>query len=226
MKIRYYIFLLAAISLTVSCAIDNYDEPQSFLTGKVVHNGEIIPVENDQVKFRLYEPGYQLSSGFIEVTINQDGSYSSLLFNGQYKLIFEEGEGPFKSIDTISIDLKGSTEMDIEVTPYYMINNSQISNSGSTINATCSVSQIINGVDARDIERVTLFINKTQFVSGNGDENIAQSSADDISDLSNLSMLVDIPSITPTQNYVFARIGVKIVDVQDMLFTPVEKISF
>lgn len=41
-------------------------------------------------------------------------------------------------------------------------------------------------------------------------------------------MSVEIPNDPkkPDQNYIFARIGVKMVDVEDMIYTQVEKITF
>ncbi|MEJ7587860.1 MAG: DUF3823 domain-containing protein [Ferruginibacter sp.] len=80
---------------------------------------------------------------------------------------------------------------------------------------------------AKNIEYVTLFINKTQFVSG-GDYNIANAgmSGNDIVDPNNITLNVTIPDIVPTQNYVFARIGVKIENVEDLIFSPVQKLSF
>lgn len=225
MKVNYYILLLITVIVFSSCAIDNYDEPEALLTGNIVYNGEAIPVENDRVHFQLWQPGFG-KSGPINVAVYQDGSYSALLFPGDYKLIFSDGQGPFKPIDTMSVALRGSQELDIEVTPYYMIRNAQFSNTGTTVTGSCSVEQIVTGDDAKNVESVTLYINKTQFVSGNGDENIEHSSAPDLSDLSNINLSVEIPDIQPTQNYVFARIGVKIADVEDMIFTQVEKISY
>ena len=47
-----------------------------------------------------------------------------------------------------------------------------------------------------------------------------------ITDPNNISLTVAVPSITPTQNYVFARIGVKIAGVEDLLFSALKKIQF
>jgi hypothetical protein len=127
--------------------------------------------------------------------------------------------------DTILLDLNGDQNINLEVTPYYMIRNSQYNMTGSTsIEASTSLEQIITGEDAKDVERVTLYLNSTIFVSSNNDENIARGDAD-ISDLSNLSMSVDIPE-NYTKDYIFARIGVKISGVEDMIYSPVEKLSF
>jgi hypothetical protein len=75
-----------------------------------------------------------------------------------------------------------------------------------------------------------LVINSTLFVAANsGSEgSLAQVDAADISNLSNLSMSVEIPSDPkkPDQNYIFARIGVKIAGIEDMIYTQVQKIEF
>jgi hypothetical protein len=47
-----------------------------------------------------------------------------------------------------------------------------------------------------------------------------------ITDPANISLQVTIPTITPTQNYVYARVGLKIANVEDMIFSPLMKVSF
>ncbi len=68
--------------------------------------------------------------------------------------------------DTVYVNINGSQTLDIEVTPYYMIRNPQITASGGNVNATVSLEKIITDANAKDVERVTLYVNKTQFVSG------------------------------------------------------------
>ena len=109
-----------------------------------------------------------------------------------------------------------------------MIRGAQFSQSSGTVSGTCGVDQIITGANGRAVERVTLVINRTQFVDTNsgGEGSIAQVDAD-LSDLSNLSMSVDIPEDAkkPDQDYIFARIGVKVEGIEDMIYTPVEKLN-
>jgi hypothetical protein len=73
---------------------------------------------------------------------------------------------------------------------------------------------------------VSLYINKTQFVSGGDNIAATDLGGGAITDPNSISLNVTIPAITPTQNYVFARIGVKIAGVEDMIFSPVQKITF
>jgi len=83
--------------------------------------------------------------------------------------------------------------------------------------------KILAGDQGRDVESVTLFLNATTLVSNNGDYNIAQANAD-LSDLSNLDFSTAIPD-NYNDPYIFARVGVKIVGVEDLIFSPVEKIA-
>ena len=232
MKIKYIFFLFIGWSLS-SCDYDNYEAPKSSLTGNVVYQGEPINVASNEVNMELWEPGWQLRNR-IDVTMDQDGSYSASLFDAEYKLVFRQNQGPFRMVtnpvtnsDTILVNVKGATVLDIEVMPYYMIRNPQITKSGSTVNATASVEQIITDANARDIERVSLYINQTTFVDNRGNYHLAVQhlQAGDIDDLSNVSLSLPIPDLVRAQNYVYARIGVKIQGVEQMIYSPVQQLE-
>jgi hypothetical protein len=47
-----------------------------------------------------------------------------------------------------------------------------------------------------------------------------------ITDPNNISLNVNVPAISPTQAYVFARIGLKIAGVEDRIFSPVQKLTY
>jgi hypothetical protein len=59
-----------------------------------------------------------------------------------------------------------------------------------------------------------------------GGDNVASKdmAGADITDPNNISLSVTVPPITPNQNYIFARVGVKIANVEDMIFSPLQKI--
>jgi hypothetical protein len=222
----------AVIASLASCKKDNYSAPSSTLTGKIVYNGEAIQVERNQVPFQLYQYGFG-KVGAINSTFMQDGTYSAVLFDGNYKMIIPVGQGPFLSKelspgvpDSIAVTLAGSKVMDIDVVPYYMIRTPQLTGGGGKVNATFKIEKIINDVNAKDIEAVTLFINKTDFVSGVDNIASANLNGTDITDLNNVNLSVSVPAISPTQGYVFARIGLKIAGVEDRIFSPVEKITY
>jgi hypothetical protein len=218
--------------LFASCKKDNYDAPEADFTGRIVYKGEPISVQYGQVNFELWQSGFGNYSA-LNVNVSQDGTYSAKLFNGDYKLVFSPNQGPFlwkKNAagrqDSIAVNINGSKTMDIEVMPYYMIRGATLTAAAGKINAFCKLEKIITNADGKDIENVSLYINKTQFVDGSNNIATQQISGAAIADLNNLNMSVTIPGITPAQNYVFARIGVKIAGVDDLIFTPVTKIGF
>jgi hypothetical protein len=229
-NIQHLLFILL-VATTASCKKDNYAPPTSKLSGKLVYKGEAIGVEYDQVKFEVYQDGFG-KTGPISEVFAQDGSYALLLFNGDYKFIIPNGQGPFKwkqtpagAPDTTFITVNGSQQLDLEVTPYYMIRNPQIKASGGNVSGTFKIEKIITDASARDIENVSLYINKTQFVSGADNVTVKTVNGTDLTDLNNVNLSVTIPSLNPAQNYVFARIGVKIAGVEDRIFSPLVRLD-
>jgi hypothetical protein len=233
MRIKlHYIILLAGSAIILSCKKDNYEAPSSSLSGKLVYKGEGFGVEKDQVPFQIYQYGFG-KVGPIGQSFAQEGTYSALLFDGEYKLIVPNGQGPFLwkktaagNPDTLVINMNGTQVMDLEVTPYYMIRNPQIATAAGKVNATFKAEKIITDANAKNIENVGLYINRTQFVSpGNNIANTVLAGSA-ITDPNNLSLSVTIPTLTPAQNYVFARIGLKIANVEDRIFSPLVKLQF
>ncbi|MDB5013222.1 MAG: hypothetical protein JWQ25_1424 [Daejeonella sp.] len=231
-KFHYPIYLLLVI-VAASCKKDNYEAPGSTLSGQLIYNSVPIGVEVNQVPFELFQPGFG-KVGPIGSSFAQDGSYSALLFDGSYKFTIPAGQGPFMwkktasgAPDTLAITLNGSQTLNIEVTPYYLISAAQFTASAGKVNATFKAEKIItDAINAKNIERVVLYINKTQFVSG-GENNIASTelAGGAIVDPNNIALSVNVPAITPTQNYVFARIGLKVAGIEDMIFSAVSKVQ-
>lgn len=233
MKTRLKLIWITGIIAAVfsGCEYDNYDEPGSMLQGKIVYNGEAINVSYNDVNMQLWEPGWQKKYP-IDVAVAQDGSYSAMLFNGTYKLVIPAAQGPFRSklnqetnSDTILVNLKGSQTLDIEVEPYYMIRNPQFTVSGRAITGTFGAEKIVTDAGARNIERVYLYVNKTQFVDFRSNVASADIVGADLSDPDAISMTVTVPDLTPTQSYVYARVGLRIEGVEDMIFSPVTKVD-
>lgn len=234
-----YVFILGIIISFASCKKDNYAPPGSFLTGRLVYQGDSIQVERNQVPYQLYQFGFG-KVGPIGGTFAQNGSYSQALFDGNYKLIIPNGQGPFMwkqdangNPDSISITMKGDQTVDLEVTPYYMVRNPQFTYNGndSTVSASFKVEKIITDPAlAKNVERVSLYINKTQFVSGGDNIAFKDMPGGSISDPDNITIQVTVPFLSKvlaaSQDYIFARVGIKIANIEDMIFSPVQKVSF
>lgn len=229
---------LACIGLLLfitACSLndyDNYDSPDAILEGNIGYQGEAIPVSYNDVTFQLWQSGFGEESP-ITVSVDQDGTYSAELFSGNYRLILNDDQGPYitptnseTESDTVLVDLNGNQTLDIEVIPYYMIQNTTFSLSGRTVSANLGVEKILSDAEGgKAIQDISLYISKTQFVDGRTSVSSQTVGGGDIADMSNIDISTDVPELTPTQGYVFARVGVKIVDVEDMLFSNVEKIQ-
>lgn len=165
MKIEIFKALSAFLLLILftSCGKDNYDEPTSLLSGKVVYKGEALQVRgtDERVRLQLYQDGFQNYSP-IDVFVGQDGSFSAMLFNGEYKMVTRDNNGPWvNSRDTIRITVNGNTVQDMEVTPFFTITAADMKLLDKKVTATFTVNQIVQD---REIERIILLLNKTQFV--------------------------------------------------------------
>jgi hypothetical protein len=227
---NYILLFLLGIS-SMSCEKDNYEPPKSPLTGRVVYQGTPLYLQPNRVSYELFQDGFG-KSGPITGTFSAEGIYSQLLFDGTYKMIIRQGQGPFlwgESVDNLKseviINVNGATEMDIEVLPYWMIINPNISFGEGKVTGTFGLEQIITGSGAKSIENATLYLSKTLFA--NSETNVATNTIGGgaIEDVSNVSLSVNVPTLTPSQNYIFASIGVKIVGVEDRIFSEVQKIN-
>lgn len=231
----YFVALCSLLTAAfTSCSYDNYDEPACVFSGRIVYKGEPVMVGYYDVYFQLWEAGWELKKQ-INVNVAIDGSFSQTLFNGSYKLVLPQGQGPYMAIpdpvtgsDSISLEIKGNKTMDIEVLPYYMVRHPEItySKADNMVKATCGVEKIITDVNAKDIEIVRLYIGKTLF-TGNRTYTAYQSlNMGLITDMDNIQFSgVKVPEMSPMQDYVFARIGVKTKNVEDWLLSPVQRIE-
>ncbi|WP_057937124.1 DUF3823 domain-containing protein [Algoriphagus resistens] len=231
MNFKNILGMMGIAASLASCSFDNYDEPSIQLDGRIVYQGEPIGVSYNDVYIELWESGWQ-RLGNIGVAVDQDGSYSSLLFKGDYKMIIPNNQGPFQKIindqsgnDTIPINLTGSQTIDIEVMPYYMIRNVSINGGNDQVSASFDLDQIITEDGARAIQEVSLYVSKTAFVDNRTSIATANRGGADLESMSGISLEVNVPERVPAQDYAYARVGVRIEGVEDMIFSEIVKVN-
>lgn len=223
MKIITNIFSAVLCMLLVSgCGLDNYDEPQSTLEGRVVYNNQPICVRGtaDAVQVQLYQDGYD-NHDPISVYVTQDGSFKAILFDGQYKLTTRSGNGPWlNSSDTIIVNVNGYTSCELPVTPYFTLSDESFSLNGNVLNGSALVTKV---VETSSITSALLLLGKTSFV----DEGtyLARAEINDVSE-GTLSMSLDFSDNSEVSSAValYARIGIKPAESDQFVYTPVVQI--
>lgn len=131
---------ILAIS-AASCTLDNYDMPDSSLTGKFVDKATGEPIQCDiynGTTIQYIEDGYtELQANVVKA----DGSYSiGQMFAGSYSIIPIYTN--FEQMDTVKLKIDGPTHYNFEVEPYIRITNVSILKSGLTkVTASFTIEQ-------------------------------------------------------------------------------------
>lgn len=216
-------FLLALSLLMGGCEKDNYEPPKSTLTGRVVYQNQPVGVRSNGVQLELWQRGYQLFTK-IPVYVDQDGSFSAALFDGDYQLVRLRGNGPWvDNTDTIKVQVRGAATVEVPVQPYYVVRNETVQKTGNAVTASCKIDPVVT---SRAIERVTLYLGATTIVDANNNAGTHNLTGTALADLTkNLSFSVTVPASLANKSYAFARIGVKTVGVAEMLYSPVQQVA-
>ncbi|MGI6074586.1 MAG: DUF3823 domain-containing protein [Fermentimonas sp.] len=218
MKYRYLIVILGISLIFTACGLDNYDAPKSTLKGRITYKGETLGLRGtgEAVQLQLYQDGYELRDN-IPVYVSQDGTFEALLFDGEYKLVTRNQNGPWvNSRDTTVINLKGSTSIDVEVTPYFTISDANISLNGSELKGNFTVNKI---VETAEIEYVMLLVSKTNFV-----DDVSNIARKDFNDKEpgtvNLSMTLS-DDVMNKSKALFGRVGVRAKGADQAIYSEV-----
>jgi len=211
--------------------IDNYDAPTSLLSGTLLFEGQPVPVRSGGVELELWEPGWELNQK-IPVYVAQNGTFSAMLFDGDYRLNTIANNGPWVNrTDTITIQVRGNTQVDIPVRPYYVIRNPQVTydrntGAGGTVNATFQI-ETIDG--SRQLEWAAIYVATTSLVDRTNrvvqlERPRAQLPTNWATAPVTLSVALpanirDTPSPVPRER-VYVRLGIKSVGLAEMYFSP------
>lgn len=228
MKTRILLIVAFICFIFASCEYDNFDAPSSILSGRVIYDGNPVGVRSNGTELELWQRGYQLYTK-IPVYIAQDGTFSASLFDGHYKLV-RLGGAPWEAqvSDTLEIDVKGNTVVDVPVTPYFIIKNESFQKGADgTITVKFTVEKI---VASAEVESINLYLGKGILTDHNKNEN-GDAKYNRQFDLSKLVLGQEmtlnsvIPESLIKSGSCFARIGIKSNKSNEYLYTQVQKIS-
>lgn len=232
------IFILSLIALcATSCEFDNYDAPMSRLHGYLEYNGEILIPSSHDSYMELWQEGNWPKKEAIRVYFNVDGEFSQLLFDGDYKLVIPKAVRPYVITDnrfvndTMRVSIKGDTNFNIEVKPYYRVvdDSYEFEKSTNKMKAHCRV-ECIAAPDASQMDIVRCYVGKSYgFIHGNhmtyqtyNSGNIPSKSIDDIDFY---TAALDMNTVHQ-QNNLYCRIYVKVKNINNFVSTKTKAVPF
>lgn len=206
------------VLVAASCSYDNFDPPQSMLEGRVVYQGEALALRSDGVQLELWQRGYELFQK-IPLHVDQDGSFSAALFDGDYKLTLLRGNGPWlDQTDSIDVQVRGGKALDVEVQPYYTLSSPQYNRSSAQINASVQVNSV-NPV--RAVEMVAIYVGRTAILDAVRNEVNMVVSGEGLDLSSPVDLSINLPANLSGRD-VYVRVGIKTAGVQELLYSPVQ----
>jgi hypothetical protein len=214
--------IAALFVMFAACGKDNYDAPETTLTGRVVYNGQAIGVRgsNQSVYLQLWQDGYALKTP-INLYVTQDGSFAATLFDGNYKMVTVNGNGPWAtSQDTVFVQVKGNTVADYTVKPYYTISNISYTLTEGILKASFDVTAVD---PSREIEYISLMLNDTRFVDFG-----QKMSSVELSEVSpgRVELELNVGDQLNNAKSLFARVGLKINGITEGVYdTNVEQLK-
>ena len=223
---RHILSIIVISGLFLSgCKYDNFAEPKSVLSGKITYNGQTLGVRSDGPQLELWEDGHALRT-FIPVYIKYDGTYSAVLFDGQYKLV-RKGDSPWlhQASDTILVNVKGNTVVDVPVTPYFTISDAAFSAEGKAVTSRFKVNKV---VEAANLDVVRLFFGKNILLDNaklNSQAHRVDADKTKIVFGQESTISAQVPADLQSLDYVYVRVGVKSTVTGEYIYSPVEKVN-
>lgn len=164
-----------ALIVTAGCSVDNMDAPDCHVYGKVGWrdaSGTFIPLgvkgsgngaQSRTVVMEIWQ-GQWGKEAAQDMNVGQDGSFSSYVYPGYIRVIPRASTGPWKeTTDSVKVTVKGDTQIEFEVTPYFMVANAEFS-----YNATDKVLDVafdlLQPDEEAELASIGVLFNERQFV--------------------------------------------------------------
>lgn len=220
---RKLLYLLLLPVVFAGCKKDNREAPASTISGTIKYGNLPVGLRSNGVQLELWQHGYQLFSK-IPVYIKQDGTFEARVFDGDYKLTFLKGNGPWADrTDSMDVHVKGSVNLDVTVDPYFIIKNETFQRNGTTITGTFNLQKVNQG---KALELVRIYIGQTIITDQNNNAANTQKTASAITDLSQpVTVSATVPASLAAGDYVYARVAVKTAGVPELLYSQPQRIA-
>lgn len=217
-SINIYLILLLGI-LAASCEFDNFEEPKSTLSGRIVYNDEPLGLRSDGVQLELWQHGYDLFQK-IPVYVAQDGTFSAVVFDGDYKMTLIRGNGPWMDrTDSIDVQIRGSKMIDVEVQPYFAIKNTSFNVNGNSMSVTFTLEDTNSG---RDIEYASIYMGRTILTDAVRNDGVFRVPMGDVVFGAPITVEVAIPEGLASNSEIYLRLGVKTAGIAELVYSQAE----
>ena len=224
MKLKYIkscLILLIGLG-AASCEFDNFEEPKSTLSGRIVYNDEVLGLRSDGVQLELWQRGYDLFQK-IPVYVAQDGTFSAVIFDGDYKMTLIRGNGPWMDrTDSIDVQVRGSQMIDVEVQPYFVVSNTSFNVNGSSIDVTFTLDDTNSG---RDLEYASIYMGRTMLTDALRNDGVFRIPMEDIEFGTPMTVQVPISGSLAGRSEIFVRVGAKTNGIAELVYSQVESSS-
>lgn len=179
MKKIIYLSLVLLACMFASCEYDNFDAPSLTVSGNLTYNGKNVLFDGNPARtlLKVVQTGFGKVDGGTAIQVSDAGSFTQLLFSGEYWLTPYNNQYPFEftqfenlgagiGYDSIYIDLQDNLKMDIEVIPYYEISNYNVSLDGNNMVMKFSVSKVSGTQKAAPaIRNIRCFVSTSKIVN-------------------------------------------------------------
>ena len=240
---RINILMLALLAMTIligGCEKDNFEPPHEWLTGRLTYQGNTFYLDGnstngDDELIQFFQEGWGKYEGW-PIRIKEDGTFSALLFKGEYKLMVRSGDYPFEwtgwpkndkgEIDTMIVQLNGDLRIpDIEVTPYFEINNIDITG-GAFVTATFDLKEVLPESGVK-VEKAYLYMGPGELVHS---ASLVNQSVENIDVTKPVTIKMPIAKyrdgyINNFRDYGFCRIALKLSNTTRMLWSKTYKVE-
>lgn len=229
-KVIYYISCLMLLFTANACVeIDNYDEPEEAIFGKVVDKNSGRPVYTEVgdggIRLKLLELSWSDNPTPYYTTVKQDGTYQNTkIFKGHYNIealgafvpmYQRDGNGNVTKDERKVLDIEGTVELNFEVEPFLTVEwvGEPTTNADGTISAQVKITRGTTNADyQQELSDVWLFVNSSSTYVGENNKDDRYSrhlEGDDAKNAIGQTITVTTPKL-PTDRAYYLRAGARI----------------
>ncbi|MDR2121255.1 MAG: DUF3823 domain-containing protein [Tannerella sp.] len=143
-RIKYTLWTILCLTTAVSCALDNYDEPDARFYGKIIDatTGENFIMSSQGLQIRMWEISYKANPSPRNVNVKDDATFNNnKLFPGEYQALVTNGAfWPVRDTVVVRLESGKATEQNFTVTPYLKVSIADYHLDGTTLNISGKIS--------------------------------------------------------------------------------------